>query len=411
MGIDRLGGTLKMEPLIQLRNVTKLFGSRVDAAKRLLQEQQSKEVIRKTTGSTVALNQVNLEIFPGELFVIMGLSGSGKSTLLRCLNRLIEPTDGSVVIDGQDILEFSKTELNLFRQRKTAMVFQKFGLFPHRTVIDNAAFGLEVQNVDKERRLHIAREKLSLVGLEGWENHYPGQLSGGMQQRVGLARALACDPDILLMDEAFSALDPLIRDEMQTELLQIQQLLHKTIVFITHDVKEALRIGDRIALMKDGEIVQVGTPEEILTHPADDYVARFIKGVDVTRVLVAQDVMKRPSPLLREKDGPTVALRVLREAGLSSGFVVDDTRRLRGLVTADELVQAAESSGRTLAVCSYEEVLCVSESTPLEELVSMIVTTRFPLAVLNDQLQLQGLVLKSSILEAMAHQRGAAYAT
>ncbi|UOF91654.1 glycine betaine/L-proline ABC transporter ATP-binding protein [Fodinisporobacter ferrooxydans] len=395
-----------MEPIITIRNVSKLFGSRQDEAIRLLESGASKDQILQKCGVTIALNHVNLNIQPGELFVIMGLSGSGKSTLLRCLNRLIDPSLGAIVIDGQNIVDMGKNELQRFRQKKMAMVFQKFALFPHRTVLENVAFGLEIQNVDKEQRLQVAREKLAAVGLEGWEEQYPQNLSGGMQQRVGLARALCSDPDILLMDEAFSALDPLIRDDMQSELLQLQQKLKKTIVFITHDLNEALRIGDRIALMKDGAVVQVGTPEEIITNPADEYVSRFVKGVDVTKVLVAKDVMKRPSPVLRLKEGPNVALRVLRDAGLSSGFVVDQERRLQGLIMADAVARAAANKVQSLAECPLEQTIQVAPDTSLEELVNLIVTTRYPLAVVDQHAVLQGLILKSSILEAIAEQGG-----
>ncbi|MCL6633738.1 MAG: glycine betaine/L-proline ABC transporter ATP-binding protein [Alicyclobacillus herbarius] len=393
---------------IELTDVTKVFGDRPEAALRMLREGADKEQVREKTGQNVGVNHVSLKINKGELFVIMGLSGSGKSTLLRCLNRLIEPTTGTIVIDGTDITRLNKAELLRFRQKKMAMVFQQFALFPHRTVLENVAFGLEVQNVARERRLAIAEEKLELVGLKGWGHQFPQNLSGGMQQRVGLARALANDPDILLMDEAFSALDPLIRDDMQNELLNLQQQLHKTIVFITHDLNEALKIGDRIALMKDGEVVQVGTPEDIVSHPANEYVARFVKGVDVTKVLTAEDVMKRPTPLVRVKDGPRVALRTLRDAGLSSGFVVDEGRRLRGLVTADELAAAVKAKRTSVADCTLESTVTVSPQANLEELVSRIVESRYPLAVVDEDGVLRGLVLKSSILEAMAGQGGEA---
>ncbi|MFO2550748.1 glycine betaine/L-proline ABC transporter ATP-binding protein [Alicyclobacillus cycloheptanicus] len=376
----------------------------------MLQQGADKDEIRRKTGATVGVNNVTLDIMPGELFVIMGLSGSGKSTLLRCVNRLIEPTFGSIVIDGQDVTRLDKEGLLRFRREKTAMVFQKFALFPHRTVEQNVAFGLELQNVPQQKRLEIAREKLALVGLDEWGSHYPQQLSGGMQQRVGLARALANDPDILMMDEAFSALDPLIRDDMQDELLNLQQKLHKTILFITHDLNEALKLGDRIALMKDGSVVQVGTPEEIITNPANEYVERFLKGVDVTKVLVAADVMKRPSPVLRLQEGPTVALRRLRDAGLSSGFVVDEGR-LCGLITVDSLSKLAAEKKRTLADGPFEDVVTVAMDTPLDELVNAIVTTRYPLAVLDEQKALRGLVMKSSILEAMATQGGESHAS
>lgn len=400
-------GGVRMEPLIELKDVTKVFGGKTETVRQMLNRGADKDEIRRSTGSTLAVNQVTLEVMPGELFVIMGLSGSGKSTLLRCVNRLIEPTFGQIVIEGLDVTRMSKDQLLRFRREKTAMVFQKFALLPHRTVEQNVAFGLELQNVPTAKRLEIAHEKLALVGLEEWGNHLPQQLSGGMQQRVGLARALANDPDILMMDEAFSALDPLIRDDMQDELLNLQHSLHKTILFITHDLNEALKLGDRIALMKDGEVVQVGTPEDIVSHPANNYVARFLKGVDVTKVLVAQDVMKRATPVLRPHEGPGAALLRLRDAGLSGGFMVDEDRKLKGLITVDRLSQLVREKKRTLVGDdNYEEILTVSPDTPLEELVNLIITTRFPLAVVSGDNVLRGIVIKSYILEAMASRGG-----
>ncbi|CAM3820941.1 quaternary amine ABC transporter ATP-binding protein [Alicyclobacillus pomorum] len=397
-----------MANFIELKNVTKIFGTRKAQALQLLQRGIGKEEILKQTGATVGVNQVSLTVKQGELFVLMGLSGSGKSTLLRCLNRLVEPTSGLIRIDDTDILSLSKKDLLRFRQTKMAMVFQHFALLPHRTVVENVAFGLELQNVSKADRLRIAREKLSLVGLEEWADYYPEDLSGGMQQRVGLARALANDPDILLMDEAFSALDPLIREDMQTELLQLQHRLHKTVVFITHDLNEALRLGDRIALMKDGQIIQCGTPDDIVSNPANEYVARFVRGVDLTKVLVAADVMKRPSPLLRLKDGPRVALRTLRDAGLSSGFVIDDARTLQGIVSVDALVTAVAEKKLSVSECSLEDVTPVRKDTSLDALLHRIVHSKYPLPVVDDKARLEGLILKSSILEALTSQGGEA---
>lgn len=395
-----------LDALITLKNVTKIFGGKTEQVRELLNRGADKGEIQRKTGVTVGVNNVNIEIMPGELFVIMGLSGSGKSTLLRCVNRLIEPTFGNILIDGQDVTRLNKEQLLKFRRQKTAMVFQKFALLPHRTVEQNVAFGLELQNVPVKTRLQIAREKLALVGLEEWATHLPQQLSGGMQQRVGLARALANDPTILMMDEAFSALDPLIRDDMQDELLSLQRSLHKTILFITHDLNEALKLGDRIALMKDGEVVQVGTPEDIVQHPANEYVERFLKGVDVTKVLVAQDVMRRPTPVLRAQEGPGAALLRLGDAGLSSGFIVDEGRHLLGLITADELSKMVQQKKRTLSEGQFEEIVTASLDTPVEALVNLIVTTRYPIAVVNEDNILRGLVMKSSILEAMAVQGG-----
>ncbi|CAA7600604.1 glycine betaine/L-proline transport ATP binding subunit [Acididesulfobacillus acetoxydans] len=272
---------------IEVKNLTKIFGLQPDRALKRLEQGMSKKRLAET-GHIVAVHNVTFSVSDGEIFVIMGLSGSGKSTLLRCLNRLIEPTAGTVTIDQQDITKIMLRELRQVRQKKTAMVFQQFALMPHRTVLHNTVFGLEVQGVKKEERERRARESLAMVGLAGWENSYPHELSGGMKQRVGLARALTNDPDILFMDEAFSALDPLIREGMQDELLSLQKQMSKTIVFITHDLFEALKIGDRIAFVRDGSLVQVGPPQEIVAVPADDYVANFVKGIERLGKLYSQ---------------------------------------------------------------------------------------------------------------------------
>lgn len=280
-----------MMSFIRVENLTKVFGGYNDEVKQLIDKNASKEEILSQTGSTVAVNNATLDINESEIFVVMGLSGSGKSTLIRLINRLIEPTVGEIHIKDRNVLELNATDLREFRRENFSMVFQSFALFPFRTVLDNAAFGLEVKNIPKQKRRKKAQEALELVGLGEYKNQYPSQLSGGMQQRVGLARALANDTDILLMDEAFSALDPLIRKEMQEELLQLQQDMKKTIIFITHDLNEALSIGDRIALMKDGKIAQIGKPEEIVTNPADDYVRAFVQDIDRSKVLKTKHIM------------------------------------------------------------------------------------------------------------------------
>jgi glycine betaine/L-proline transport ATP binding subunit len=268
---------------IKVQNLIKVFGSQTQKALEMLQKGFNKEQILAKTGQTIAVDNVSFSVQAGETFVIMGLSGSGKSTILRCLNRLIDPTSGSIFLDGEDITKLKPQELRRIRQKKMAMVFQQFALLPHRTVLQNTVYGLEVQGVDKEERNKRAERILALVGLAGWENSYPDNLSGGMKQRVGLARAMTNDPDILLMDEAFSALDPLIREEMQEELLHLQKQMNKTIVFITHDLSEALKLGDHIAFVRDGSLVQIGTPKEIVEQPADDYVAKFVDIIKKTK--------------------------------------------------------------------------------------------------------------------------------
>jgi glycine betaine/proline transport system ATP-binding protein len=262
---------------ILVKNVFKIFGSRPEVALKMIQQGQSKDQVLAATGCVVGVNDLSLAIEPGEIFVIMGLSGSGKSTLVRHFNRLIDPTSGAILVDGEDILQYDRQALREFRRRKISMVFQSFGLLPHKTVLDNVAYGLKVRGESKAHCAERALHWINTVGLKGYEKSYPHQLSGGMRQRVGLARALAADTDIILMDEAFSALDPLIRAEMQDQLLELQQALHKTIVFITHDLDEAVRIGNRIAILKDGQLIQVGTPKEILYQPADEYVDRFVQ--------------------------------------------------------------------------------------------------------------------------------------
>ena len=289
----------------------------------------------------MGVKQVSFDVNEGEIFVIMGLSGSGKSTLVRLLNRLIDPTMGQILLDGKDIVQMNKEQLRNVRRKKIGMVFQNFALFPHKTIVENTEYGLEIQGISKKERNEKATESLRLVGLAGYEDQYPKQLSGGMQQRVGLARALANNPDILLMDEAFSALDPLIRKDMQNELLQLHHDMQKTIIFITHDLDEALRIGDRIALMKDGEIVQIGSPEEILMSPSNEYVERFVEDVDLSKVLTAGHIMKKADTVKVDR-GPRVALRLMKQLGISSIYVVDNANRLLGAVTAQDTLEAIE---------------------------------------------------------------------
>lgn len=385
--------------------MVKIFGTNLDKAFSMLEQGYSKEEIFAKTRQTVAVKNVSFTVSQGEIFVLMGLSGSGKSTVLRCINRLIEPTKGKVFIDHENVTAAGEARLREIRQKKVGMVFQRFALFPHRPVLDNVAYGLEVQGIEKNRRYARAREMLELVGLSEWEAVLPEQLSGGMQQRVGLARALASDPDILLMDEAFSALDPLIRREMQNELLALQSKVKKTIIFVTHDLDEALKIGDRIALMKDGSIVQIGTPEEILTRPANEYVAKFVEDVDVAKVLVAEGVMK-PAEMVSLKDGPRVALRRMREAGISSIFIVDRERKLSGLVTAEDALKASEHNEEDLSKILTHDFPVAAPDTPLSELIPLLADSRFPVAVVDEQQRLKGIVIRGTLLAALARKGG-----
>lgn len=387
-------------PKIKVENLTKIFGRQPHRAFDYLKQGRSKQDIFKETGLTVGVNQVSFEVEAGEIFVIMGLSGSGKSTLVRLINRLIEPTAGRILIDGEDIVGMNAEQLQQVRRKKLGMVFQKFALFPHRTVLENVEFGLEVQNIPKKEREEKAKNALALVGLSGWENSMPDQLSGGMQQRVGLARALANDPDVLLMDEAFSALDPLIRKDMQDELLELQTTMQKTILFITHDLDEALKIGDRIALMKDGGIVQIGTPEEILTNPANEYVEKFVEDVDRSKVLAAEHVMKRAETITLDK-GPRVALQLMKDRGVSSLYVVDKKKRLIGVVKADA-VNAASREAKTLEDVMDREVPTVSANTLLNEMFDLVAFSDIPVAVTGEQNRLLGVVVKGAVLGGLA---------
>lgn len=384
---------------IHVKNLTKVFGSNPKEGVKRLRQGQTKEQILKETGMTVGVNNASFEVKPGEFFVLMGLSGSGKSTLIRLINRLIEPTDGEVLIDGQDITKMNKNDLMQTRRKKLSMVFQKFALFPHRNVLENVAYGLEVQGVEKGNREEKARKAIEDVGLKGYENSFPDQLSGGMQQRVGLARALANDSDILLMDEAFSALDPIIRKEMQDELLQLQSKLGKTILFITHDLDEALKLGDRIAIMKNGEIVQIGTAEEILENPANEYVYNFVEDVDRSKVLMASNIMKKPDVITTWKDGPRVAMKKMEDAGLSSIFVVDKDKNLKGILTIDAAIKAYKENKWVEDVLE-SDFHTTAPTTPLSELIGIAAESKYPIAVVEES-KLVGIIVRVSILSGL----------
>lgn len=392
-------------PVIKVEGLSKVFGKSPKQALKLLDKGKSKDEILKETGNTVGVNRASFEVEEGEIFVLMGLSGSGKSTLVRLVNRLIEPTEGNVYVDGENLAKMDKKELRRVRREKLSMVFQRFALFPHRSVLENAEFGLEIQGIDKEKRKEKAKQSLELVGLGGYMHQTPGQLSGGMQQRVGLARALANEPDVLLMDEAFSALDPLIRKEMQDELLDLQETMKKTILFITHDLDEALRIGDRIALMKDGAIVQIGTPEDILVNPANEYVEKFVEDVDRSKVLTAQHIMKRPETINIEKHGPRVALERMREEGLSSIYVTDRKRNLKGYVTADDASEARKNDVRDITEILKTEVPTVTSETSMSEIFDIIHDSSVPIAVVEDG-KLQGIIVRGAVIAALAGDSG-----
>lgn len=390
---------------IEVEKLYKIFGPAPEKALELLRKGRTKAEIMEETRHGVGVDNASFTVEEGEILVIMGLSGSGKSTLVRCLNRLIDPTAGRILIDGQDITTMSQDELRLLRQTKLGMVFQNFALYPHRTVAENAAYGLEIKGVDKDTRRAKALEALDLVGLKGWEDALPSQLSGGMQQRVGLARALALDPDILLMDEAFSALDPLIRRDMQDELINLQGRMRKTIVFISHDLDEALKIGDRIVLMKDGRIVQIGTPEAILTTPADDYVERFVEEVDISRVLTAESIMQKVLAVAYiGTDGPRAALRKMRTHGISSLFIVDKGQTLVGVVSADQAAQLIEAGESDLSRIICTDIKTVLPDTPAQELFSIMHDLSYPLAVVDSSNRLKGVIIRGALIGALAER-------
>ncbi len=386
---------------IKIEHLTKVFGPRPEQALRMLDEGASNAEIRKT-GNAVGIADVSFEVEQGELLVIMGLSGSGKSTLLRCLNRLNPSSRGSVYIDGDDITKFDREQLLDLRRRKISMVFQHFALFPRRSVADNAAYGLEVQGVDAATRRERAVEALELVGLKGWEDSFPDQLSGGMQQRVGLARALAVKSDILLMDEAFSALDPLIRRDMQQELASLQRRMKKTIVFITHDLDEALQLGDRIVLMKDGRVVQIGTPEEILNHPADDYVKRFVENVDMSRVLTARSVMGRATEVAFPQDGPRTVLRKMTEGSDTSILVVERDRTLVGMAMLDELAKAVKDGRQSIDELIQRDAPSIGPDVPLTEIINLMAQWPYRLPVVDEHRKLLGVVTRPQVIDALA---------
>ncbi|PDJ36043.1 glycine betaine/L-proline ABC transporter ATP-binding protein [Listeria monocytogenes] len=386
---------------IKVEELTKIFGKKASKASSLLSQGKSKTDILKETGATIGVNKASFSVEEGEIFVIMGLSGSGKSTLVRLLNRLIEPTSGKIWLDGKELSSLNKKELLEVRRKSMSMVFQNFGLFPNRTINRNVEYGLEIQGMDKEEREKNAAESLALVGLAGYGDQYPSQLSGGMQQRVGLARALANNPDILLMDEAFSALDPLNRKDMQDQLLDLQDKMKKSIIFITHDLDEALRIGDHIMIMRDGSVVQTGSPEEILAHPANEYVEKFIEDVDRSKVYTASNVMIRPEIVNFEKDGPRVALKRMREAGTSSVFVVKRNRELVGIVHAAEVSKLVKENITSLETALHRDVPTTGLDTPLAEIMDTISTTTIPIAVTEDG-KLKGIIIRGSVLAALS---------
>lgn len=387
---------------IEIKDLSILFGPEKAKAKKMIKQGKCKQEILKETGCTVAVRNANLEIKEGEMFVIMGLSGSGKSTLVRCINRLNEPSMGEIWLSGRNITSLSDKDLLQIRRKEMAMVFQHFDLLPHRTVLSNIAFGLELQGIPKEEREKKAHESIAVVGLKGYENQRVDELSGGMQQRVGLARALANNPEVLLMDEAFSALDPLIREQMQDELLDLQEKMKRTIVFITHDLDEAIKLGDRIAIMKDGEVVQVGTPEEILTDPADDYVTRFTESVDRGRVVTASSIMLTQPIVVRiRKDGPEAIIRKMREKRLYALPVIGTDEQFLGEIRLKDVLRLRKEGTRDISSIVMKEVPSVLENMTVEDMLPLLPKVQQALPVVDENNRLKGVVSTSAIIIEM----------
>ncbi|MFO7942142.1 MAG: glycine betaine/L-proline ABC transporter ATP-binding protein [Bacillota bacterium] len=386
---------------ISIKNLCKIFGPRKKKSLQLLDEGKDKDEIQEITGDTIGVADATFDIYPQETFIVMGLSGSGKSTLVRCVIRLIEPTRGSIKIKGKEITTMDSASLRETRRRELGMVFQHFGLFPHRTVIDNVGYGLEIQGETRDDRYKRAQEVLDLVGLSAWGDHKPKELSGGMQQRVGLARALANDPNILLMDEPFSALDPLIRREMQKELVEMQRKLHKSILFITHDLDEALKLGDRIAIMNQGRIVQIGTPKEIVTEPADDYVASFVRDVDRLKILSAVDAVGPDIPVLPSETSLNRAWDILSESSIPYCVVTGSRGNLIGTVYAHQVLDALGDKRTTLADLPTREAEVASPTSPAEELLPKMSANYHPIVLINDDHGVEGVVDASSLIASL----------
>ena len=386
--------------IINVQGVSKLYGPNKTEASKLMKAGAEKDEVYKKTGTTVALWDVNLKVKRGETFVIIGLSGSGKSTIVRCLNRLQRPTSGQIYFEENDIMKFNKKELLEFRRSKMSMVFQSFGLMSHRSILGNVDYGLEVRGVPKEEREKKAMEMISMVGLEGLENQPCDSLSGGMQQRVGIARALANDPEVLLMDEPFSALDPLVRRDMQFELLQIQSKLKKTVVFITHDMDEAFKLGDTVAIMQDGKVIQIDTPEKMSSNPANDYVRRFIESADKSKVLSARNVMITPDSIIRVTDSPSIALAEMRKSGLSTVYVVDDQLHLCGILSIYEALHAHNDKLPVADVMQKELPVCQPDSL-VSDIMPIAAEAIYPIAVVDNDNRLMGIVTKANVLASL----------
>lgn len=392
-------------PVLEVKNLYKLFipiehSQNEKEAMTMLSQGRSRHEVQESTGITAGLIDINFKVMPGEIFVLIGLSGSGKSTLIRCLNMLNPPTSGALYLEGSDITKFNNKQLQNLRRTKVAMVFQNFGLIDNRNVLENTYYGLEIRGVPLKERTQKAMQMLEMVGLKGWEYKRINALSGGMKQRVGIARALANDPDILLMDEAFSALDPLVRSDLQFELLRIQQKMGKTIIFITHDINEAFRLGTHVGILRDGRMIQIGTPEEMITHPADNYVRSFINNADSSKIFTVRNVMSTQTCIVRNIDGASLALRNMKSSGVSSAYVVDEHLHFIGIITLDAAVQVL--SGYT----SFDKAILRNVpivdniDTPIADIMPLSASTPFPLPVVDENGLFCGIVTKASVISS-----------
>ena len=393
------------DTVLEVKNLYKLFGhydflDERKAAFKLLELGASRMDVMETTGIMAAISDVSFSVKRGELFVLIGLSGSGKSTIVRCLNMLHKPTKGEILIDGEDITKYNEKQLQELRRTKVSMVFQNGGLLSHRDVLGNVAYGLEVRGVGKEERENKAMEMINMVGLTGYEHEKLSSLSGGMKQRVGIARALANDPDILLMDEAFSALDPLVKNDLQFELLRIQERMGKTIVFITHDINEAFKLGNRVGILRDGRMVQIDTPEQMLANPADDYVKKFIHNVNTSKVFCVRNIMSTPSCIVKDSDGANTALTSMRANGVSSAYVVGDHMNFIGIVTLEGAL-AVRDGKKTFSEAIIRDVLQVNDlDAPVADIVPLAANAAFPLAVVDEEKVFRGIITKASVLSS-----------
>ena len=394
-------------PILEVRHLYKIFApldfrGEKKMAYKLLELGATRQDVLEATGMTAAVTDVSFRGGKGEIFVLIGLSGSGKSTLVRCLNMLHRPSRGEVLIDGEDITAYDEVKLQKLRRTKISMVFQNGGLLAHRDVMGNVGYGLEIRGVKKEEREAKALEMIRMVGLEGHERESLDSLSGGMRQRVGIARALASDPDILLMDEAFSALDPLVKNDLQFELLRIQEQTGKTIIFITHDINEAFKLGSRVGILRDGRMIQLDTPEKMLSAPANDYVRRFIDSVDTTKVLTVKHIMTVPGSVIKKTDGANVALNSMRASGVSSAYVVSDYMHFDGIITLEGALSVRDGK-KTFEEAIIREVPFVRNlDAPVSSIVPLAAKTQYPLAVVDEHDVFRGIVTKASVLSSLS---------